>query len=346
MRFLILGGTRFIGPAVVRLLAVQGHTVAVFHRGDSQAELPSDIVRIFGDRRSLANFRAEFVRFAPDVVIDTFAMTERDGQDVMQVFAGVARRVVVLSSMDVYRAYDRFRGVDPGEPELRALTEDAPLRDRLFPYQSQTKDEDDLLFHYEKILVERAVLGQADLPATVLRLPCVYGPGDYQHRAFEYLKRMDDGRSTILLGRLRAAWRWTRGYVEDVAASVVLAATDERAAGQVFNVGEPEGLTEEQWVRKIGQAAGWTGNVRVVPDEQLPEHLRTAFDWRQHIVGHTSKIRRVLGYREHVAGDEAMAGTVAWERGHPPAQVDSKQFDYVAEDLVVSRGGGSEGGCG
>src|SRR5207245_1703293 len=26
------------------------------------------------------------------------------------------------------------------------------------------------------------------------RLPCVYGPGDYQHRTFEYLKRMDDGR--------------------------------------------------------------------------------------------------------------------------------------------------------
>ena len=113
----------------------------------------------------------------------------------MQVFDGVARRVVVLSSMDVYRAYDRFRGVEPGEPELRPLTEDAPLRERLFPYRSQAKDENDLLFHYEKILVERAVLGQADLAGTVLRLPCVYGPGDDQHRTFEYLKRMDDGRS-------------------------------------------------------------------------------------------------------------------------------------------------------
>ena len=92
---------------------------------------------------------------------------------------------------------------------------------------------------------------------------------------------------------------------------------------------------------RISQAAGWTGNVRVVPDDQLPEHLRTAFDWRQHIVGDTSKIRRVLGYREHVGDDKAMARTVAWERGHPPPQFDSKQFDYVAEDLVVSRGAGA-----
>ncbi len=324
MRFLILGGTRFIGPAVVRLAADQGHTVAVFHRGDSEADLPSSVVRLLGDRKCLASFRTGFTRFAPDVVIDTFAMTERDGQDVMQVFAGVARRVVVLSSMDVYRAYDRFRGVDPGEPELEPLTEDALLRERLFPYRTQAKNENDLLYHYEKILVERAVLGQAGLPGTVLRLPCVYGPGDYQHRTFEYLMQMDDGCSSILLGRLRAAWRWTRGYVEDVAAAVVLAATDERAAAQIFNVGEPESLSEAEWVRRIGDAAEWTGDVVVVPDDQLPQGPRAKFDWRHFIVGDTSKIRRVLGYHERVAAQEAMARTVAWERRHPPDPIDSK----------------------
>ena len=337
MRFLILGGTRFIGPAVVRLLAEQGHTVAVFHRGESQTDLPSSVVQLLGDRKCLASFRSDFTRFAPDVVIDTFAMTERDGQDVTQVFAGVAQRVVVLSSMDVYRAYDRFRGVDPGEPELVPLAEVAPLRERLFPYRSQAKDEDDLLYNYEKILVERAVLDQAPLPGTVLRLPCVYGPGDYQHRTFEYLKRMDDGRSTILLGRLRAAWRWTRGYVEDVAAAVVLAATDESAAGQIFNVGEPESLSEAEWVRRIGDAAEWRGDVRILSDDQLPEHLRSNFDWRHSIVGDTNKIRRVLGYREHVAGYEAMVRTVAWERGHPPAPIDSKQFDYCPHGCCSSR---------
>ena len=60
---------------------------------------------------------------------------------------------------------------------------------------------------------------QADLPATVLRLPAVYGPGDTQHRLRAYLRQMDDGRPSIPLPDGQADWRWTRGYVENVASS-------------------------------------------------------------------------------------------------------------------------------
>jgi nucleoside-diphosphate-sugar epimerase len=320
MRFLVLGGTRFIGPAVVRLLANDEHSVAVFHRGESQVHLPSSVVHIHGSRECLTSFATEFGRFAPDLVIDTFAMTEMDARATVQVFGGLARRVIVLSSMDVYRAYDRFRGADAGAIDNVPLSEDSPLRATLFPYRNQTRPEDSLLFNYEKILVERVVSSQAEFPATVLRLPCVYGPGDYQHRTFEYLKRMDDGCVSIHLGKLRAAWRWTRGYVENVAAAVVLAATDELATGQTYNVGEEESLSEADWVRRIGDAAAWRGEVLTVPENELPGGSRTAFDWRQHIVGDTSKIRRELGYRECVPSEEAMVRTIAWERANPPEE--------------------------
>ena len=43
------------------------------------------------------------------------------------------------------------------------------------------------------------MLSDPELPGTVLRLPAVYGPEDRQHRTFEYLKRMDDGRRAILV---------------------------------------------------------------------------------------------------------------------------------------------------
>ena len=324
MRFLVLGGTRFVGPAVVRLLAEEGHAVAVFHRGLSQADLPSSVVHFVGDRKRLSVLANEFARFAPDVVIDPFAMTVMDAHSIVQVFGRLARRLVVLSSMDVYRAYDRFRGTDSGAGDAVPLTEDSPLRDTLFPYRSQAKSEDELLFNYEKILVERVVKSQPELPATVLRLPCVYGPGDYQHRTFEYLKPMDDGRRAIPLGEIRSTWRWTRGYVEHVAAAVVVAATDVRATGQTYNVGEEQSLSEADWVRRIGLAAGWHGEVLAVPEDQLPDHLRTTFNWRQHMIGDTTKIRRELGYRERVPIEEAMARTVAWERRHPPERVDEQ----------------------
>src|SRR5262249_13937130 len=152
-------------------------------------------------------------------------------------------------------------------------------------------------------------------------------PGDYQHRTHEYLKRMDDGRSVILLGKLRVGWRWTRGYVENVAAAVALASTDERAAGQIYNVGEERALSEAEWLQSIGRAAGWNGQVRLVPDEDLPSHLKVPFDWRHDLVGDSSKLRRELGYTESVSIEEAMIRTVAWERAHPPDQFDSKLFD-------------------
>ena len=145
------------------------------------------------DRSELPAFAPEFAKFAPEVVIDTFAMTGPDARAAAQTFRGLARRWVVLSSMDVYRAYDRFRGHEPGPPDPAPLAEDAPLRGRLYPYRGQAKGEDDLLFHYEKVLVERAALGEPGLPGTVLRLPCVYGPGDYQHRTFEYRSSLHRG---------------------------------------------------------------------------------------------------------------------------------------------------------
>src|SRR5439155_8505957 len=170
---------------------------------------------------------ADVVRNArPDVALDMFPMTEADARATAGVLRGVVGRLVAISSQDVYRAYGLFRGTETGPPEPVPLTEDAPVRQRLFPYRQDPRrpadDPESWMDDYDKILVERAILSDRDLPGTILRLPAVYGPGD-GHRTFPYVKRMVDGRSAILLGERLARWRWTRGYVEDVAHALVLA---------------------------------------------------------------------------------------------------------------------------
>lgn len=100
----------------------------------------------------------DFRDFAPDVVLDMIASTELDGNTLVDLFRGMARRVVNISSGDVYRAYDRFRRVDPGPPDPTPLTEGSPLRDRLFPYRGKAQGPSDFAFNYEKILMERAVM--------------------------------------------------------------------------------------------------------------------------------------------------------------------------------------------
>ena len=336
MRILVIGGTGFIGPHVLRHLGAEGHEVTIFHRGETHAELPDGVREIHGDRRDLASFAAEFRAAAPDVALDMIAFTEEDARALVGVFRGVARRAVVLSSADVYGAYGRLRGLESGAPAAHPLAEDAPVRENLYPYRAQAVGPDDFKYHYEKILVERAVMSDAGLPGTVLRLPAVYGPGDRQHRLFGYLKRMDDGRPFIMLGERQARWRWTRGYAESVAAAVALAVTNESAAGRIYNVGEAEALTEADWVRALGRAAGWKGEVVTVPEDLLPAHMVSPVDYDHHLVTDTSRIRAELGYAERVTREEALRRTIEWERANPPAESGSLEAEYAAEDAALA----------
>ena len=264
------------------------------------------------------------------------AMSEVDAANVMNTFKAIARRVIAISSQDVYRAYGRLIGIEPGPIVEAIIAEDAPLRTRRYPYREQAENADHPLYHYEKILVERAILGTPELPGTILRYPMVYGPRDRQHRLFPYLKRMNDGRPAILLGENQARWRWTRGYAENVAVATALAVTDDRASGQIYNVGEAEALSEADWVRAIGSAAGWDGEVVIVPSAQLPQGLTITLNTDQHLVTNTSRIREELGYEEVVTREEALVRTVAWEQVYPPEQIDPRRFDYASEDAILA----------
>ena len=332
LRVLIIGGTRFIGPPVVRRLLAAGHRVAVFHRGETEAGLPPAVEHLHGDRARLADFADQLHALLPDVVIDMTAYTEQDAKTAGAALRGVARRLVVLSSQDVYRAYGRLHRKEPGPPEPVPFAEDAPLREQLYPYRGTGRGLDD----YEKILVEREVAAHAILPATILRLPMVYGEGDYQHRLLLELKRMDDRRPAILLEEQFASWRWTRAYVENVVAAIALAANDVRATGRTYNVGDADALSYGDWLRAIGRLAGWAGELVVLPNGRLPAKLKPPDgDYQQHLVADTSRIRRELDYVEPVPLDEALSRTIAWERANRPEGA-SRLLDYAAEDAALA----------
>jgi nucleoside-diphosphate-sugar epimerase len=332
VRILIIGGTSFMGPVVVRRLVESGHSVTVFHRGQTSARLPTDVQHVLDDRRNLQAHRSEFERLGIDIVIDMIAYIERDALDLLATFRGIARRTVVISSADVYRAYGRFLGLESGPPEETPLREDAPLRSVLFPYRGQATDPTDFAFAYDKIPVEQALMAETALASTVLRLPMVHGPGDTHHRLSAYLKRMDDGRPFIVLEEAFARWKCPRGYVEDVASAIALAATDDRAAGGVFNVAEAKALTEADWVRAIGGAVGWRGKVITAPSGRIA----IPYTVEQSLDTDSSRIRRQLGFTEVTTLQRALADTIAWERangGESPRGIGLS--DYAAEDALV-----------
>ncbi len=349
MRILIIGGTSFMGPAVARELVDAGHTVAVFHRGKTERDVPADVTHIHGNQRDLPTFADEFARFAPEVVIHMALATEAQAQTFVATFtqqplAGVTRRAVVISSQDVYHAFGLVNRTESGPPDPIPLTEDSPLRKNLYPHaemQPPPGSEDNDFWRqvklYDKILVERVVMSAPELPCTVLRLPAVYGPRDQQHRTRDIVKRVDDGRRAIIIDADVAGWRWAHGYVDDMAHAIALAATDDRAAGHIYNVAEPDAQSYEERARALGHAAGWQGEFVIVPHDELPVSLQWDGDTSQDVVVDTTRIRRDLGYAEALPREERLARAVAWERANPPAEDAPGAFDYAAEDEVLKQ---------
>lgn len=343
MRVLLIGGTRFIGKALAERLVVTGNEVTVFHRGEHEEGLPAAVRHIHAleARFPITTFPDEAREVEPDVVVHMTAFGEADAEAFVTAFAGHVGRAVVISSMDVYGAFGRVLGIESGAPDPLPITEESPVRERLYPYRGpEPRSPDDpqpWRDDYDKILVERVVLSAPGLPATVLRLPAVYGPGDYQHRLWEFLPSMLAGREAIVLPEDYAEWRWTRGYIENVVDAIARVVEHQNAGdvvGQVFNVGEEEALSTREWAEAIGVAFGWPGEVVSAPRAILPPSLSDdGINTAQQLVVSSRRLRETLGFADAVSRAEGMTRSVAWERANPPEQVPER--DYAAEDAAL-----------
>src|ERR687883_364720 len=106
MRVTVIGGTGFIGH----------------HVHDKRAAVP------------VVDIPHELTASATDVVVLMVPVGERDAEAAVRAFRGVARRIVAVSSGDVYRAYGRLIGRERDGADCGALlSEDAPLRRVLYP---------------------------------------------------------------------------------------------------------------------------------------------------------------------------------------------------------------------
>lgn len=324
MNILIIGGTKFIGPHVVQLFHEHGHQVTLFHRGETIYPFSFEVNFIKGDRRNLPDYTKQFSDLSLDVVIDMIAYSESDASQLIETFKGIVKHIIVISSCDVYRAYDRLWNVFTNELISMPLNEQSALRENFYPYRKiMATQTNDWAYHYDKILVENVITSCPDFNSTILRLPMVYGPGDYS-RIYPYLKTMGDNRP-VILDENKAGWRFCRGYVEDIANAVMLSALDTRGVNRIYNVGEIESHSEIEWVQLIAEIAGWKGEIITMPREKLPPHvMEPSLAWEQDLIIDTNLIRRELDYKELYSSKEAIEKSIDWIRGHEDIQSTSR----------------------
>jgi nucleoside-diphosphate-sugar epimerase len=314
VRALLMGGTRFIGRALLAELLAAGHEVLVVHRGRHEpADLPGgDGVRhLHANRRALAPQRPVLAAFCAEVVVDLCAMTGPDAEALLAALPGDPR-LVVASSQDVYRAFGSVLAGTETDP--LPVDEAAPVRAGPLPPRPQ--DDPDWDFDeraYDKLDVERAYLARG---GAVLRLPLVYGEHDYQRREEPLLRRVRAGRRQVPVGA--GTFLWSKGWVGDVARALRLAAETPAAAGQVLNVCESRTASMGLWCRWVLDAAGARDAELVrVPEELVPEDLRLTRSVRQHLLVDAGRARALLGWRDHDPL-EATRRSVAWHLANPP----------------------------
>jgi nucleoside-diphosphate-sugar epimerase len=323
MRVMVLGGTRFIGAAIVEELHAHGHELLIVHRGEHEpADLP-EVDHLHANRRDLPHLRGPVGEFDPEAVVDNCAYSAADAETALAAVDGDVR-LLAVSSMDVYRAFGAVLAGTETDP--LPVDETSPVRGERFPYRGRPHPSPDAET-YEKLDVEAAYLARE---ATICRLPMVYGERDHQRREEPILRRVRAGRDRVPAGS--GSWLWTRGYVRDVAAGVRLALESDAAVAEILNLGEARTWSMGLWARHVLEAAGSTAELVRVPDVLLPDDLKTLGTVPQHLLVDSSKARDLLGWTE-TDPHQALHRSVAWHLANPPEDASG---DFTDDDRALA----------
>ena len=183
LRILILGGTGFIGPHMVRYGLSRGHTLTLFNRGKTNTHLFPDVEKLVGDRDG--DLKALEGR-EWDVVIDNSGYVTRHVRDSAELLSSAVGQYLFISSVSAYADF-----LTPNFNEDYALgTMDDPT----------VEDVTGETYGPLKVLCEQAVQEVYQDRATIVRPGYIVGPGDSTDRWTYWPVRVDQGGEMIAPG--------------------------------------------------------------------------------------------------------------------------------------------------
>jgi nucleoside-diphosphate-sugar epimerase len=324
----VLGGTGQIGWAVAARLVEAGWDVTVGSRGTRPA--PEGIRHIRVDRsEGLA------VVDGADLLVDVIAFTAGDA---LQALGRDVGAIVAISSASVY--------ADGAGRTLDGATgaEEFPRLPVPIPETQRTVDPGGATYSTRKVAMERVLLEQDRIPATVVRPCAIHGPHASSLREWYFVKRALDRRSRVILPYVGESVFHTTS-VPNLAELVRLAA--ERPGTRVLNCGDPQPPSVLAICRAVGAALGWSPGLVLLPGPPEGSIGDTPWSTPLPLEIDMRAAESDLGYRPIVTYAEAVRETVAWlveatrdrdwrEVMPTGAQRMAESFDYAAEDAFLA----------
>jgi len=186
VRLLVLGGTSFVGRAMVENALSGGDEVTLFSRGRTGSELFPDVPRLRGDRGS--GDYASLAEGSWDAVVDVSAYVPRHVQQAAGALEGRAGRYLFISTGSVY---------DKALAAPQAMAEDSA---RLAPERG-TEEVTGETYGPLKVACEDDVRSLWGTRATIVRPGVVAGPHDQSDRFTWWVRRAARGGRVALPGR-------------------------------------------------------------------------------------------------------------------------------------------------
>ncbi len=251
MRILVLGGTSFVGRAIVADAVRTGCEVTIFSRGRSGTDLFPEVSRRVGDR-DIGDYAA--LRDGSwDAVVDVSGYQSRHVEQAMDVLGDRVGRYLFISSHAVYVR----DGLRPGSDE------DTPRRQPV----GHAEVLDDDTYGPCKVACEDAVLARYGTRATIVRPGKVAGPHDPQDGLTYWVRRAARGGRIALPGRPEQPVQVIDS--RDLASFVVRLLTDDRP-GAFHAVGPAEPVTLGGLIETCAEVAGSRIQLVPVPADTAP----------------------------------------------------------------------------
>ena len=287
MQVLVIGGSRFIGLALVQRLLMDGHRITLVNRGRTADQFGTRVSRVIGDRSDPQTLQRAVARREFDAAIDVISFRGEDTQTAIEKLAGRIGHFIHISTASVYLIRERL---------LAPFRED-DFAGRLAPKSEATSSSWTYAYHKRRCEVALAHAWESDqFPYTALRLPMVVGPGDYTERAQSYLERLLDGGPIILPDGGLNSWGFL--WVADVAETIAANLMNANAFGRAYNLAGREIVALKQFVETAAAHLGVRPTLASVPLDWLNRlNLGTAFSPYTHdhdIVLDTSAAERDL----------------------------------------------------
>ncbi|XP_039129178.1 chloroplast stem-loop binding protein of 41 kDa b, chloroplastic-like [Dioscorea cayenensis subsp. rotundata] len=319
-KILIMGGTRFIGVFLSRLLVKEGHQVTLFTRGKAPItqQLPgesdkeytdfsSKVLHLKGDRQDFEFVKTSLSAGGFDVVYDINGREAVEVEPILDALPNL-EQFIYCSSAGVYKKSD------------------------LLPH-FETDEVDPKSRHKGKLETE-SLLDSRGVNWTSIRPVYIYGPLNYNPVEEWFFHRLKAGRpipipsSGIQITQL--------GHVKDLATTFVKVLGHPKASKQVYNISGSKYVTFDGLAKACAKAAGFPEpEIIHYNPKEFDFGKKKAFPFRdQHFFASIEKAARELDWTPEFSLIEGLADSYNLDFGRGTFR---KAADFSTDDIILGK---------